>query len=251
MDHNTPLPLPDRLRRLGADIADMLLGAECAGCGAVTTSLCTTCRAQLRPDPVCVRTPDGLPVHAGLRYEGVVAQVVRDIKEHGRTSLLPALVPAMRAAADACLAVRLPDADPVDLVVPVPTAHASFRRRGFRLPELLARRTGGQVRRILTPTRRVRDQRGLGRAQRRSNVAGSMRARRGGDGWSVLVVDDVVTTGSTLDEAARALGAAGFRVVGGVVLAATPPGAGLARTGSADDAHRAGAGGGDTRASGW
>jgi predicted amidophosphoribosyltransferase len=100
---------------------------------------------------------------------------------------------------------------------------------------------GGHVRvvRALEQVRSVADQAGLSAAQRDANVRGALRAPPGLldlAGAGVVLVDDVVTTGATLTEAARAVGAAGGRVLGGAVVAATrrqvhaeraDPGAGL------------------------
>ncbi|MFC7162167.1 phosphoribosyltransferase family protein, partial [Aquipuribacter hungaricus] len=72
----------------------------------------------------------------------------------------------------------------------------------------------------LVQARRVRDQAGLDRAERAANLDGALRAMVGpGPRVDVLVVDDVLTTGATLAECARALREAGVRVVGGAVVA--------------------------------
>jgi len=76
------------------------------------------------------------------------------------------------------------------------------------------------VRRLLVPARAVRDQSGLTSVQRAANLHGAMRATPGPP-VRVVVVDDVVTTGATLVEAARALVAQGHHVVGAAVLGAT------------------------------
>jgi predicted amidophosphoribosyltransferase len=70
--------------------------------------------------------------------------------------------------------------------------------------------------------RRVRDSAGLDAAQRRTNLAGRYRARPGAPGARLVLVDDVVTSGATLTEAARALRAAGEHLVLAAVVAATP-----------------------------
>lgn len=172
---------------------------------------------ELEASAVHMRTPEGLPVVAALTYQGVAARCIRRVKEEGETSLARPL--------GAALAAVMPTA-PADastsLLVPVPTGRAAFRRRGYRVPELVMRRAGLQVSRILAQTRRTDDQRELDAAQRSRNVAWSMRARHARGPGDVLLFDDVVTTGATLDESARALTAAGFRVSGAVTLAATP-----------------------------
>ena len=106
--------------------------------------------------------------------------------------------------------------------VPIPTSRAAFRRRGYRVPDLLIARAGAEPWGLLRPHGRHVDQRGLSVQERAQNVHGSLRVRQDGRGARVVIVDDVVTTGATFDEAARALTAAGFEVVSAVALAATP-----------------------------
>ncbi|CAH0134925.1 MULTISPECIES: phosphoribosyltransferase family protein [unclassified Microbacterium] len=202
---------------LADEIAAFVLAGCCAGCDAPGTLLCDECRAALTAEPVHTSTPDGMPVISALAFDGIVARCIRRVKEDGETLLARPLGAALADAAAGLLAVH-----PNALLVPVPTSAASFRRRGYRVPDLLLRRAGLAPARLLRPTRRTRDQRDLDVEERRRNVTGSMRARHARDAGDVVVVDDVVTTGSTLDEAARALTAAGFRVCGAVTLAATP-----------------------------
>jgi predicted amidophosphoribosyltransferase len=197
---------------------------ECAGCREPGVPLCDACRPHLAPRPFSRELPSGLVVWSGLAYEGVAAGTMRALKEDGRTGLARALAPALAAALTSSAGGRK------GLVaVPVPTSRAAMRRRGYRVVELLAIRAGVRPARLLAPTRRTADQRALGVEARRGNVTGSLRARRAG-GLQVVLLDDVVTTGSTLDEAARALTAAGARVVGAATVAATPRRADASRT---------------------
>jgi predicted amidophosphoribosyltransferase len=200
------------LRRALADALTFVLPVDCAGCDAPDIALCEQCLRALTP-AATVRELDGVPVWSGLRFEGVPARVMRALKEDGRTSLARALAPALAAA----LAALPSDAAPVVL----PTSAASMRRRGYRVPELLLRRAGRSPAFALRAVRATRDQRTLDLAARRANVAGSLVAR-GVAGRRVIVVDDVVTTGATLEEAVRALRAAGAEVVGAATVAATP-----------------------------
>lgn len=199
------------LRTLCAEIGGLLLAANCPGCGMAGTLLCDACREQVRAAPVDVRTPRGMAVRAALPYEGAAARCIRRLKGDGQTLLAYPL--------GAALAAVLPE-DPV-VLVPVPTSMAAFRRRGYRVPDLLIRRAGGAPVRALRAVGRTADQRGLGVQERAENVRGSMVATRRGGGVQAVIVDDVVTTGATLDEAAGALSEAGFDVIGGAVLAAT------------------------------
>lgn len=202
---------------LADEIAAFVLSGCCAGCDAPGTLLCDGCRAELVPRPVHLETPAGMPVLAALPFRGVAARCLRRVKEDGETLLARPLGAALAEAAALVLADH-----PEALTVPVPTGTAAFRRRGYRVPELLMRRAGLATVRMLTQTRRTADQRELDILQRRQNVAGSMRARHARAARDVVLFDDVVTTGATLDEGARALTAAGFRVCGAVALAATP-----------------------------
>lgn len=215
-----PTTFVHSVRAACAEALALLLPVSCAGCDEPDVALCERCELALAPAPrrqVVPATGGGLSVWSGLAFEGVAARVLRAIKEEGRTGLARALTPALEAA-------LLHAAVGGDVVlVPLPTSRAAYRRRGFRVPDLLLRRAGRPATRLLRYARRTRDQRGLDREARRVNVDGSLAIRPGVmKGARVLLVDDVVTTGATLAEAARALRAAGAEVLGAVTVAATP-----------------------------
>ncbi|MET2012101.1 phosphoribosyltransferase family protein [Microbacterium chocolatum] len=209
-------PWPAAVRGALADALTLLLPVDCAGCGAEDVALCALCRIALAPMIALARVPcTDVSLASALRFEGVPARVLRALKEDGRTSLAAALAPALRAAVEAVAA----SAEPV--FVPMPTSRAAFRRRGYRVPELLARRAGLTTLRGLRLVRATADQRGLDHEGRRRNVRGSLVAA-GVEGRAVVVIDDVVTTGASLGEAVRALRAGGAHVVAAVAIAATP-----------------------------
>lgn len=208
------------LRAVGADLLSFLLAASCAGCDEPGAVLCTPCRARLGASPFELRTPAGLRVVAALPFESVAALCIRRLKDAGETVLARPLGSVLREVLRPELAKA--DAEASGWAVPVPTSRRSYRRRGYRVPDLLIRGAGEDPHPLLVLDRRSADQRGLDAEQRIENVRGSMRARRRGRGESVVLVDDVLTTGATFDEAARALGDAGFEVVSAVALAATP-----------------------------
>jgi ComF family protein len=97
-----------------------------------------------------------------------------------------------------------------DVVVPVPLHRSRERIRGFNQAELLASRTGLPVdNRILRRRKNTPSQTGLTRNERKRNLAGAFEVRGEAAGRKMILVDDVYTTGSTMNEIARTLKRAG------------------------------------------
>lgn len=211
-------------------LLDLLFPACCAGCGRPGAALCERCigplraAARLRLPTPC---PPGLPLpHAVADYSGTTRAVLLAYKERDGLVLTRPLSRALALAVDA--AASTPDGrspEPV-LVVPVPSTREATRRRGYDPVLRLARAARcGEVVPALRHARIVTDSAGLSASARWQNLEGAMDVRpdfrRRLRGRTILLVDDVITTGATLAEAGRALRAAGAHVSAAAVIAAT------------------------------
>lgn len=228
-----------------AATAQLLLPVECAGCACPDAALCARCRTGLaapaRRLPLDVGpagTPQ-VPVWTCLDYGEPVSGVLSAWKERGRHDVAVALAAPLATAVRAALEAGPPPA-PAVLLVPVPSTRRSRRRRGADGPRTLAGLAAVRVRADPPPARAVRvsalaalrharavaDQAGLAAGERHANLSGALAVRRSRrravEGAAVLVIDDIVTTGSTLAEACRALAAAGAHVLAAATVAATP-----------------------------
>lgn len=248
------------LARVVDRVADLVFPADCVGCGRPLSgeprrgTLCTPCFAALPrlPRPACRRCaePLGLPaagddlagrgtlclrcegdpprfgsLRSGGLFTGPLRDAIHAFKYRRHDFLAPHL---------AAFALGEPEVPPLlppgSSLVPVPMHRAKRRERGYNPAELvaaeLARATGGSVRRLLAKHRPTPSQSGLPLEERRRNVRDSLRIRRLPFSppipTRVVLVDDVATSGATLDECARLLRQAGVREVDAVTVARTP-----------------------------
>lgn len=205
-----------------------LAGCVCEACWAdvvpLTPPLCDACGAampswrmsslQQRRCARCRRAVRALDRSRALgAYEGTLRGIVHALKYGRRSSLARPLGARLRKEGADVLAGA-------DLLAPVPLHPRRRRQRGFNQAELLARHIGGPVG---TPLARVRDtwsQTSLPEAQRHRNVRGAFAAT---DlpvaGCCVVLIDDVTTTGATLEACARVLKASGAREVRALTVA--------------------------------
>ena len=234
---------------LWQEIVNVLAPRFCAGCQKPGQVLCPRCArlfmAGLRTDEPAGLIASG-SVWSCARYEGEARRAILQWKDHAdieagrllarelcrlaRKVLLPAIRKIMRG--------RGPEAPDLRIaVVPVPSSHASARRRGRQHVTELTRPLVRMLRRAGVPARQVRALRVVGRQkksvarshisqrQQRSRTAFrlSRRARRIRAGDVVLHVDDHCTTGSTLLACSRLLAQAGHRPLAAFTLGVVPP----------------------------
>lgn len=200
------------------DAAAVLLPVRCAGCCARDRSLCSACVRRLTPHDRR-RTVAGITVCSSLDYDAVPRAVLLAFKDSGRVDAARALAGALRSAVDAASA-----GDPAVPVL-IPSTRAAWRRRGYHPTGMVLARS-----RLLVPplwralrlARQTADQAGLSSGERERNREGSLVASHRVQGRRCLVVDDIVTTGATITEAARAITSAGGVVVGAATIAQTP-----------------------------
>lgn len=222
--------------KLAVSAADLILGARCPGCEGPALGLCRSCGMSMRPDPrvawptptpPVLRGPDVTPIAAGVNA-GVLRAALIAWKEQGRFGLTGPLAHLLASSV-----VELAPVGTPIVLVPVPTSRRSKRSRGSDVVDELARESARILMRIgvdvrveqaLTYARRTADQSGLDSSARVANLSGAFRLRRGALRVAaiVIVIDDILTTGATVGEAARVLTAADRRPIGVAVVAATP-----------------------------
>jgi len=220
-------------------LLDWLLPPRCGGCRSLGAWLCASCRARIRllREPLCPRcgrelefagSASGCGCRVRLRhlarasaaaaYEGPLEKAIHRLKYEGWRALAPELADLLadRIAAD-------PDRDL--LLVAVPLHRRRQRARGYNQSELLAARLRARLELPRPPGRLVRrrdtpPQVGLDRLSRLANVTDAF-AWEGPPlaGRHAVVVDDVATTGATLEACAAALRAAGSGPVHGYTVA--------------------------------
>lgn len=185
----------------------------CAVCGvgiAAGLDLCRACAVEGRP-------------YAWARtvgpYEGALRRLIQGLKFEGERALARPLGGLLAQVVDASASIAL--------VTCVPPNPQRVRKRGYHPAEVLARHVGHALgvrfRPLLVKRRTTPPQVGRPREDRRQAMRGLFSARCRGRGEPVLVVDDVITTGATVSEAARALGDAEFGEVGVVACASAVP----------------------------
>lgn len=202
--------------------ADLLLGSVCPGCTRPGWGLCEACSGLLGQGPVrpdsTVLAALGVPVRAGGWYDPPLSSCIPAFKDSGAWHLAGVLAGVLVGAV--CSIPGWRDA----VLVPVPSRPDAVRSRGLdhtrTLSATVARRVGLRYRSVLRRTGSGPDQADLDRRARLSAPGGSMRAAPGVG--PVIVIDDVITTGSTMAEAIRVLAASGRTPIGAASVAATP-----------------------------
>lgn len=197
-----------------ADRLPWVGGARCMKCGRQlakeSAEYCSDCKKQPHS------FDEGA---AAFTYSGRMRDSVYRMKFQNRRDYLPFFAEAMNQA----LAGRLRRWRP-EMILPVPMHPKKRRRRGYNQSELmageLARLTGIPMKKdVLRCVRLTADQKKLGRRDRQENLRGSFAVEGDLSGvCRVLLVDDVYTTGSTMDELSRVLKNHGVRQVYFVVL---------------------------------
>mgnify|MGYP001773439641 CR=1 FL=1 len=218
-------------------ILDLLFPPRCVGCGSLGKWFCDDCLKEIRflegprcrfcgtpmddwgVCPSCASEPHSLEgIISVACFEGPIQNAIHLLKYRGRTAVAPALAEFMAS----CMHHHPVNADGI---VPVPLHPTRLRERGYNqsalLAESLGRRLGmpvfdGALERI----RYTRPQVGLNAQERKENVRGAFRANPARvAGRNLILVDDVCTTGATLEECASALKEAGAGKVWGLTLA--------------------------------
>ncbi len=216
---------------------DLLFPPYCAGCDLPGTRWCKECNTKvslilppycqicgqnLQVASICSFCKEDPPKISGIRswawFRGPTQKALYRLKYRRDIALGDVFTNSL-------IEVLLNTGWRVDLITPVPLGVARLRKRGYNQASLLARPIALKLRipyisRVLVRTRETATQVELTRKQRQENVAGAFKAHTADVlGKFILVVDDIATSGSTLDSCADALFQAGAAKVYGLTLA--------------------------------
>lgn len=216
---NAPLKGDDPMSLCGDCRKELLLGqpAVCRRCGRFArypaANFCEGCAAR---EPLYDRGS------AAVVYEGSARKILYGLKYGGKGYLAENIAAIMEPV--------LPAASSYDMILPVPMHRSKKSERGYCQTTLIARQIAGRTGKPMVPDNLVRIRKtepmsGLSREKRTANIRGAFEVKDPAAlaGKRVLLVDDLLTTGSTADECARVLKQAGAASVQLAVFAATAP----------------------------
>lgn len=203
-------------------LSHLLFPVRCFGCKEIGVSICATCRREWHPH-IYSTVISQLRVHSGVIYSPTASKILLAAKESGLKGadalIIDSIVHVLAQGNFGNHNIRL---------VPIPSSLSARRRRGRSFMVDIAARVGEQTgypsSDSLELVRKVRDQSGLHAKARSQNMQGAIALKAGayprGD---LILIDDVVTTGATLREAARAFTNAGFHVLASVTACVAQP----------------------------
>ena len=198
-----------------SELSHLIFPTRCYGCNSLGMSICTSCRHEWIPHYYKTHI-DALNVHSAMMYTPTASKIILAAKENGLQGADDLLITAIIHVLNKARLER-----GYFTLVPIPSSKQSQRRRGRRfiveLTKTISQTTGIGMSDCLKVSRQVSDQSGLTKAQRISNMHEAFSLKPGailrGD---AILIDDVVTTGATLREAARALNSQGSHAFGSV-----------------------------------
>lgn len=189
----------------------MFFVQSCSVCNAETESgvFCPACRRSellLEPMPGLLSL-DGAVM--GYKYSGALKEMLHKLKFEGESKFLQPL------AEEAAFLAQAYGESCFDMVVSIPTDAARRRQRGFDIPESIFAQALAVTwqPQVLVRIKATAPQYGLAPDKRRSNVRGCFKVQGDVQNAKILLVDDILTTGATLDEAAKTLKQAGAKSV--------------------------------------
>jgi ComF family protein len=220
----------------GEAVLDLFFPPRCPGCGRVGFTFCDACQARIEPPPApacihcgqpqdaeqlcptCRETPSSLDrIACSAIFAHPLRDAIHELKYNDGRSLARPLGARMAAA-------WLQGNFAADIIIPVPLHTARQAERGYNQAALLARIVSREVgvplgESALVRTKATQQQAMLKAIERRENVKDAFACRSDVTGKHVVLVDDVCTTGSTLEACAAALRASGAASVWAFTLA--------------------------------
>ena len=191
----------------------MIFPVRCLGCSALGLSICSLCRSQWHPHI--------FPIYSAIEYSPIAGKVLLAAKENGLVQADELMIDALKKSLSYCVKEQ-----GIGMLIPIPSRPSIARLRGRQfmcdLSEQLSKSCGLPTFENLIHVRKVRDQSALDARARVENLAGALKGLRYLSGKAFLI-DDLVTTGATLHEAARALRELGIEVAAGVTACVAEP----------------------------
>jgi len=200
------------------ELSQLIFPQRCIGCMQLGPTICSQCRLSWHPHIYRTHV-DSLLVTSSILYSPIAARILVAAKESNQRSADILIIDAIRHI------LENNKGDTANLTfIPMPSSKNAMRKRGRNFMEFVCEELDISYSNILFHQRRVQDQSGLNAQERRLNLVGAFALEKSvriyGD---IVLIDDVVTTGSTLREARRALSAGGLQVSAAITACVAQP----------------------------